>query len=98
MPKHPKNNKSQAAASSEPRHMSAALKMACGTCCLPACHVLRRAQETGENSSSGEFVTMACTWSECAMGGQMHKECYDRLEKVRRPVSGTHTRELVPRP
>ena len=37
--------------------------------------------ETGSNVSSGEFVSMVCTWSECTVGGQMHKECYDKQEK-----------------
>ena len=60
---------------------SAAVKMACGTCCAPDCLVLRRAMETGSNVSSGEFVSMVCTWSECTVGGQMHKECYDKQEK-----------------
>ena len=61
---------------------SAAVKMACGTCCSPNCHVLRRAMDTGSNVSSGEFVSMVCTWAECTVGGQMHKECYEKQEKV----------------
>ena len=86
MPPKPKNagDLKKTAGRKEP---SAAVKMACGTCCLPNCHVLRRAEETGSNVSSGEFVSMVCTWAGCSMGGQMHKECYEKQEKV-----GSHPR------
>ena len=77
---------------------SAAVKMACGTCCSPNCHVLRRAMETGSNVSSGEFVSMACTWAECTMGGQMHKECYEKQEKVCTPAPPPGAARRVPNP
>ena len=42
--------------------------------------------DTGSNVSSGEFVSMVCTWAECTVGGQMHKECYEKQEKVARAL------------
>ena len=61
-----------------------AVRMACGNCCLPACHVQERVRlamaEDSEVSTSGQFVVVECTSSTCTMGGQLHMECYKKLK------------------
>jgi len=41
---------------------------------------------------------MACTWAECTMGGQMHKECYEKQEKVCTPAHPPGAARRVPNP
>ena len=66
----------------------ARIRMICGDCCLPGCLVRARvklafAEGTGEEvaAASGEFVVVECSSPECPMGGQLHKECFDKLEE-----------------
>ena len=64
---------------------SAAVRMACGDCCLPACYVKERAGQAiakdFDISMSGECVLVECTSARCDQAGRLHKECYDRLER-----------------
>ena len=61
--------------------------MACGDCCLPGCHVRERVaaalSSQGEwSGGSGTYVVVECSNAGCTLNGQLHKECYDRLERV----------------
>ena len=64
---------------------SAAVRMACGDCCLPACYVKERAGQAiakdFDISMSGECALVECTSARCDQAGRLHKECYDRLER-----------------
>ena len=84
-----------------PQH-SAAVRMACGDCCLAACYVKERAGEAIARefhiSMSDECVLVECTSAQCDQGGQLHKECYDRLERdliARVTSAASRTTELM---
>jgi hypothetical protein len=63
----------------------ARLRMVCGDCCLPSCYVKERVtiafKQQLDVATSGEYVVVKCTSAECPMGGQLHRECYDKLEE-----------------
>lgn len=84
-----------------PQH-GAAVRMACGDCCLAACYVKERAGEAiareFDISMSDECVLVECTSAQCDQGGQLHKECYDRLERdliARVTSAASRTAELM---
>ena len=63
----------------------ARLRMVCGDCCLPSCYVKERVKMALEHqldaATSGEYAVVECTSAECHMGGQLHRECYEKLEE-----------------
>ena len=84
-----------------PQH-GAAVRMACGDCWLAACYVKERAGEAiareFDISMSDECVLVECTSAQCDQGGQLHKECYDRLERdliARVTSAASRTAELM---
>ena len=81
----------------------ARVRMVCGDCCLPSCYVKDRVKMALEQqldvSTSGEYAVVECTAAECPMGGQLHRECYEKLEERCLAVfSNVAGREKHPKP
>ena len=56
---------------------SAAVRMACGDCCYPACYVKERAGQAiakdVDISMSDECVLVECSSARCDQAGRLHK-------------------------
>ena len=60
--------------------------MAFGACCIPNCLCEEKANAARASGNAyvrteTEFCQMVCTYDQCTMGGQCHRECLDRLEE-----------------
>jgi hypothetical protein len=79
--------KPAAESDSEPQWSTVAKKMVSGLCVHPECLVLRAAEEALQAGaeaparSNEANVLVQCTFAQCTAGGQMHAECFARLEK-----------------
>ena len=77
-------SKAKKAAASDASRRSA--KMAYGACCIPNCLCEEKANAARASGNAyvrteTEFCQMVCTYDQCTMGGQCHRECLDRLEE-----------------
>ena len=73
----PTNAKRRSAQRDHATQHSAAVRMACGDCCYPACYVKERAGEAiakdFDISMSGECVLVECSSARCDQAGRLHK-------------------------